>query len=237
VLTKVKGDFSGYGEKVYLTIEKRGNPTVDMWILRGESQKQGVGGGARCFKKSGFLANGPERWNSPEWRARTDGRCGSASASAWGGHAGTFLSGLGGKFEGGAERVRIAHSSYVTRSSTVFAEGCQGAMEVRARSFFAGELSTTSLANYTGPVYNVEGSSYCTNTFNREVQMAESTWSMCHLVYVGGDFGGGGEVAQIHDYAGYWYLRVTAGPRNPAIGECGRYIRAQARCYMRDQRH
>lgn len=240
VLTRVKGRFNGYGEKLYLTIEPRNG--VQSWVLRGESQSTGVGGSAKCFRKDGFIANGGNRWNSPEWRIRRGGGCGSASVptTSWSGHATTFLSGLSGKFEGGAERVRIAQSTSLSQPSLAIAEGCQGAMEVKARAFFAGDTAT-SPAIYLGPVFQVTAQSGSVAGSSKEVLMAPSDKAMCHLVWIGGDFGGGAESVEIleqispDDLKKYWYLKVTAGPRDAV--DPGRYIEGRARCYARDQSH
>lgn len=244
VLTKVKGRFNGYGEKVYLTIEPRDE--VQRWILRGESQSSGIGGSAKCFKKTGFLAYGENRWNSPEWSIRRGSGCGSATVptTSWNGHATTFLSGLSGKFEGGAERVRIVQSTSVSEPSRAIAEGCQGAMEIKARAFFAGDMAT-GIARYAGATFDVSTMSSNEGAeSSNQVRMVASNSAMCHLVWVGGDFGGGAESVEIvelinpSDGIAYWYLRVKAGGYTPPwpSTDYGRYIRGQARCFSREQR-
>lgn len=235
ILTRVKGDFSGYGEKVYLTVAPRGTPPIHRWILRGESQRSGVGGSARCFKKKGFSADGPERWNSPEFVARTDGSCGTRTVNAWGGNSATFISGMSGKMEGPGESVRVLLSSSLTSPSLVRAEGCQGAMEIKARSFFAGPIGTPFVADYAAPTYAVHAISSCTTSDREEVTMTDAGATMCHFVSVSGDFGGGAEVAEIYELNGRWVLKATAGPRESNSDVCGRRIYAQARCYLRDQ--
>jgi hypothetical protein len=238
VLTKVKGDFSGYGEKLEVVAIN------GFWYLQGQSQQSGVGGEAYCFLKSQFQANGPNRWNSPQFVARTNGSCGTATVNTWGGHATTFVSGVSGKFQGGAEKVRTTQSGSVSTPSTAVAEGCQGAMEVKAQSFFAGATGTTQLAKYWS---NTTFSQSC-NSANRstscttEIPMARTDMAMCHFVHIAGDFGGGGEVVRIYPKIypqldkEFWYLSVTAGPWQSGNEWYGRYIRADARCYLRDQR-
>ena len=231
VLTRVRGSFEGDGEKVRVFI------SANKWFIGGASQQSGVAGSACCFRKSGFLAPGPARWNSSEFTVGSVGGCSQRSVNTWAGDAVTFVSGVQGRFAGGGELAKTTQSISPSTASQLIVQSCSPSiMDGYAYSFFAGQPGGVTLARFQGP--NGVGNAATAGTYSASAPpgyltpMTPTDTTMCHFVKISGDFNGAGEFAEIlHqlDGAGVdrWYLRTSSGS--------GGGVNAQARCYLRNQ--
>jgi hypothetical protein len=147
-----------------------------------------------------------------------------------------MLSGISGEFEGGGERGRVSQSPGLFTNSAVIAESCQGWMQVRAYSFFAGSPHVGQIPKFHGGEYFATLYSSDVAVSQREARLAPVGDAMCYLSRVEGDFGGGAERVRIFQklYNGipYWYIEVTGGKLS---GGDRRHMRGGARCYKRSQ--
>jgi hypothetical protein len=219
VLTRISGKFQGGGESAGIFVAPDG-----VWYLKVENQSdQKVFASAHCFRKDGFLANGPLRRRSPQFEAR-----GHHAVSAWNGHAATFIAGVNGHLRGGGEHARIDQSLDVSTPSKLRVGSAAGYLRSWAYSFFAGTLGA--------PAKFHQGKEFTLDHVNivspRSVDMAPVEKAMCYFTRLQGKFDGGGEWAEIVPafvhHVWRWRLRAQARGESEVF--------AAARCYLRDQR-
>jgi hypothetical protein len=223
VLTRVSGKFMGGGESVRVF-----EGDDDRWYLEvGSHQKEGVRGAAYCFKKSGFIAKGPERWTSPPppFEARE-----KHQVMTWNGDAATFLSGVSGHLRGGGEHARIVQSQDASIPSELRVGSASGYLKAWAHSFFAGTAGSGLPARFSGGEFKLDHVNLVSPT---QVDMAPIETAMCYFTRLQGKFDGGGEWAEIapaRDSKGVWVWRLRAQARGNAE------VFAAARCYRKVQR-
>jgi hypothetical protein len=200
------------------------------WYLEGSSHQEGVSGNVYCFRKDGFLANGPERVISPLFEFKnTFGACRAFRTETWWGDAATFIAGTAGHLRGGGESTGITQSSDARTASSLVTSGCDGKYRASwAYSFVVGTLGSGLLAKFFGGEFKVSGHGSV-----RSVDMAPLEAAMCYFTLLKGRFNGGGEWAEISpavDANGVevWRLKAHAGGESK--------VWANARCYLRDQR-
>jgi hypothetical protein len=232
VLTRVAGKFQGQGEEIRL------RQVSGRWQLSVLTQQEGVAGEAHCFAKSKFLANGSTRWNGGEFQQFTSGSlgCASRSSNTWQGDAATFITGMGGKWEGDCEFIRINPAPSATSYTTLTA--ATGQFQTLndfayAHAFFAGSPGAGVPAKFwrsgSADEFTLSSKSRVTS-----IVLAPTSEAMCHLTGIKGDFNGGGEFVElragINTLTGVesWILKVRSGS--------GLGVEGTARCYLRDQR-
>jgi hypothetical protein len=223
VLTRVSGKFQGGGEKVRVRIRDD-----DRWWLEVDNHSsEGVAGTAFCFWKGGFLADGPDRWNSPVFEARE-----KHSVKTWNGDAATMLAGVNGHLRGGGEHARIVQSPDVLGASELGVGSAAGFLKAWAYSFFAGahDSGQRGPARFFGGEFKAD---HANALFPQSVDMAPTADALCYFSRLQGKFNGMGEWAEIAPFVDSngverWRLRAQAKGDSETF--------AAARCYLRDQR-
>jgi hypothetical protein len=236
VLTRLKGDFDGGGEKV-LVYQANGS-----WYLGGTSKQSGIGGVAYCYAMSAFVSpNVNGRWHDVDWSVQQYGTGTAYESSApFLGDAATFINGFAGRLQYAGDQVYIAHSSGPYTPNTGYAQmGRSGAV---ARNYFMSFWAGTGpgvLAKYwNNATYRVDSSYRCVSSYgNYEVAMAPVNDAMCVFTQIGngGNWDGGAEYVDIYPKTAggveTWYLRAHSG-----YCDGSRKTVAEARCFKRDQR-
>jgi hypothetical protein len=242
VLTRVSGHFEGGGERVRV-YWKDGS-----WWLAGTSQQSGVAATAYCMRRSCFKGEkGGTTFVSSEFEVKTLNPptfpglsgcdCGGNYADTWPAGAATFITGIGGQFEGGAEHVWVEQSAGGT--SRVRSHSCQcGELRGWAHGFSVGPAGAGQAARFVGP--NGTGSAdvagdyvrHSKGTGAKDVEMAPTSVALCYFTEIGGDFRGGGEFVEIRPGKNaqgveVWYLT--------AASQSGSGVFARARCLSRVQ--
>jgi hypothetical protein len=236
VLTRLTGKFAGLGEWVKVTDDGTN------WYLEGNSQQRDVAGEAYCFKRANLvgadanirISSEYEQWNPGDPRG-----CGRISQKdMYASDAFAFLSGVQGALEGSGEHIAVQQAlstdllSYVESSSCV-----EGGLTAFARNLRVG-TRTARLAKFVGvnrngdasvvPPFMAGGSAW-----SDMVVMAPTNKAMCAFTLIQGEFEGGGEWIQMRpevvDGVERWVLRTQRAGGSD-------YVRAEARCFARDQR-
>jgi hypothetical protein len=218
VLTRVSGKFVGGGESARVVV------LGDRWFLEvRSSQEEAVSGIAYCFRKRGFLANGPQRRTSTLFEARE----GHAVSTLNGDHA-TFVAGVNGHLRGGGEHTRIVQSPVACKPSELRVGSASGYLKSWAYAFFAGTSGSGLPAKFFQE--NEFSLNHVSGLFPKSVDMAPIDDAMCYFTRLQGQFDGGGEWAEIFADldSKRWRLQAKAG------GDAE--VFAAARCYKRDQR-
>jgi hypothetical protein len=241
VLTRLTGKFSGHGEWVKVTDDGTN------WYLEGNSQQRDVAGEAYCFKRANLIgadaniriSSEYEQWNPGDPRG-----CGRIwQTDMYASDAFAFLSGVQGALEGGDEHIAVQQALSTDLLSYVESASCaEGGLTAFARNLRVG-TRTARLAKFVGasryggdrlgdanvvPPFMAGGSAS-----SDMVVMAPTSKALCAFTLIQGEFEGGGEWIQMRpevvDGVERWVLRTQrAGGSN--------YVRAEARCFARDQR-
>lgn len=242
-LTRVSGSFRGGGEQVRVYTDK------GSWWLGGSSKQDGVGGTAHCLRwnEFTFLGGGDVRWASGEFSTSMEAESCSVlpfidfpppylPANTWWGDAGTYVSGVQGRFDGGGEYVRIAQSAQGSDPSQVGAgtKVCGNSVTGYARSIFVGRPQTGTLAKFHGPgtiwpATMPAAHEYAVSSAKgpAQLQLPSADQSVCYFTHVGGKLRGGGEFVELAiDGARNW--RLTAQHKG---GGAPDGVFARARCY------
>lgn len=237
VLTRVSGKFVGGGESVRVVV---GND--DRWHLEAVSHQsgplsKGVSGTARCFCKDGFVANGPERWNSAPFEA-TDL---FPQTKAWNGDAATFISGVNGHLRGGGEHARIVQSSNGSKPSELRIGSAAGDLKAWAQSFFAGKPGIGTRAKFFKEKFTEEFTMNHVVSLRSKV-MAPTESAMCYFTLIKGKFDTTGDFAEIVPQTikgkEFWVLQAQRATEVPFLGAAPHAtgeIFVAARCYLRNQ--
>ena len=233
VLTRVSGKFVGGGESVRVVL---GND--DRWHLEAVSHQggEGVNGTAHCFCKDGFLANGPDRWNSPPPPFEATDLF--PKTTTWNGDAATFIAGVNGHLRGGGEHARIVQSFDGFKPSELRIGSAAGDLKAWAHSFFAGKAGIGTPAKFIGGEFTM------THVVSlRSKVMAPTESAMCYFTLVKGKFDRTGDFAEIVPKTingkEFWVLQAQRATEVPFLGAAPHAtgeIFVAARCYRRDQR-
>jgi hypothetical protein len=202
---------------------------------QGGTLSKGVNGTARCFCKDGFVANGPERWNSPPFEA-TDL---FPKTNTWNGDAATFISGVNGHLRGGGEHARIVQSSNGSTPSELRIGSAAGDLKSWAHSFFAGTRGIGTPAKFFQGEFTMNHVGFSL----RSKVMAPTESAMCYFTLVKGKFDTTGDFAEIVPQTingkEFWVLRAQRATEVPFLGAAPHAtgeVFVAARCYLRDQR-
>jgi hypothetical protein len=243
VLTRLTGKFEGGGEAVQVT-----NDGTD-WYLSGFSQQRDVGGEAYCFARDKFRGRDDNTRVSSEYalpsyfrRLNHDCPAGVNKKEMYAADAFGFLNGLRGGLNGGAEYGLVQQARSSNELSFLESHSCVEGQDLVS---FAYNLRigtrTSRLAKFVNSqselgdindIADFAAGGGWTNPQNFVI-MARTSEAMCAFTRLQGEFAGSGEYAQIRAelVAGIerWVLRTHKGADS-------HYVRADARCFARDQR-
>jgi hypothetical protein len=258
VLTRVQGKFLSLAEEVRLSIENSNG--VATWRLRGKSLQPSVGATAMCFDKSLFLTSGvgssfdvnalvPGAWY-------TGGSC--SVVSKFGSNPGwqglnrtsfTMIAGMAGGFFGSGNLVRAAQATSMivpNNNNMARVQACanptrdDGFNNVDGwfTSFRTADL-TEKLPLFKGPAISngilSVGNASQIKVFKASGPYGTSTGvnadeAFCGITHIEGKFSGGAEKVELSIGSdGKWFFHA---PSQSAGGG----VKAEARCYVRDQR-
>jgi hypothetical protein len=234
VLTGIKGNYSHEHAEFGLSVD-------DTWFLW--RQYADNHGWVTCTSMNNFVGNpGYERLlGARSWVAGSTSYVAGDSANMWWGDAASFISRVGGHWEGGGEYVKIRQSANAYASSVITLQSRQSdGSEATGYSFFVGVPGEGRLVRLWG--YNTagavtRGTVASSGTFEMVVGTTSgysSYWlapidnGICYLTYFSGNFDGGAEEVRIFKEAGRWVLHAKSNSN--------KYIRAAARCMDYNQR-
>ena len=241
VLTKVGGKFDAQDDVIrvwYINNEYYKN-----WYLGNNGKPYGPNeptASAYCFLHSSFAGDGVDYWNSEPFTIEKSTQrpsCNAVGTETWWGDAGTYISGMGGNFNGGAEFVEVNQSSEGFKASSITASTCKNYLVGFAQAFFVGKAHAGHSGRFWGP--NGAGAADFAGeykSFSKEankIQMAPVEETMCYFTKIRGKFQGAGEYAEIVPVVNNQNVRVWE-LRTASAG--GQGVWANARCFRRDQR-
>lgn len=236
----IQGNFRGLGEEARLELDEMGTPNTDddEWNFIVKDGNLGwperVIGSFNCWPTSYFVDH---RGVYTEFQ-HTPYKMKKASDSAVPFQTGKFataLQGISGKMEGGGEWAEVVRNSLSSQSSLLDSDSQQGSLYAWASSFGATE-PTNDVARFdlaADQKYKVE---IKPGSWDGERSMAKVDEAACFITRLSGNFDTEGESVRIVEEDERWYLRASAHLRRDWFDMEYRTIRAEARCYMFEQR-
>lgn len=241
-LTGVRGAF-GKGDSGTVSVNYSG----DKWRSRGGDD---AAGWATCVKRDNFTS-----FSGAEFMFSSDSECHADVAESdtgggagdwnycWWGDAFTSLRGMHGSFDSSGEYGHIKQSTTATSGSKIEVHSSSGDffdtnyISMDGRSVFIGipGKQRVRLMGYASDGDLVRGTIASTGTFTMSVStysgynsywLSPTTSAVCAFSKLGGDFNGGGEIAHIYSYEGWWAVDAIAGSGD---------VWAAVRCMAYDQ--
>lgn len=235
----VQGKFAGGGEQVDV-LERAG-----FWVLEGNSSQSGVAASAFCIPTDCIpKQRGQVGWTSPRFNLQTnpsgcvdgpvlglfgDPTCysgGGASMSMWWGDAFSAITGIGGKFRGGGEKVWIIQAvDGFTPSLLQINSANTDPVFGRSYSFFRGTPHVGEIPKLL-PGGNQEFKVNASKGAPQKIVLGPISRVACMLTMVSGKFNGGGERVELWIEGGNWTLRASAAGTSAvsAGARCWQYI-------------
>jgi hypothetical protein len=211
-------EFSDYSRQVCFLTGIRGELNQGIYLGSDTSYAFWAGAGndgagwVTCVPKSNFTVPTGSIWQlSPN------------GYSLYAGDAFSFIRGLDGDFAGGGEYIKVFQSSTTDTNSTWKAySGDDGYVYGGAKSFLYGVPGArlVRLMGYNTEGEHARGKITSSGTFSMSVSTYSgysSYWltpqrsGICAYSKLGGDFNGGGEIANIVPLEGMWFLESIAG--------------------------
>lgn len=203
-LTGMEGDYVGTSENIHIEDDD------NYWVLTGGSEQNSVTGWATCVSQSNFL--GSNGYGTEEWSASsncTPGEnyswpflpipttCYLGTATLWDSTAFCSLSYISGGFD--SNTYMETYFNGATWQLRALEQ--TGGATMNAGATCLG-LHNNSELYYDGPYVWIKG--------QEPVEMLPDTEAICALTDVHGGFAGNGEIVQVLDLNGTWYLWGTS---------------------------
>ena len=249
VLSRVAGDFQGFGEVVRLSNDG------GQWSLTGQSgQATGVSAKATCVPKYSFAMKDDKKAKliaanvgSPEGFASSNCQTQSSPVAGAAGKA-LFVSGIRGRYSGGGEGLAVGDPGAGMQGLVVF-NGCSNGAGGWATSYvLRPDGKTLRYFGPAGPTSDFVAATFGTSigtpppdpwyhsslqtwgTAPTTITLAPVNQAVCGIIAISGKFRGSGEFVEVLPEGGSWVLRI--GNLQPSDG----FVLGAARCVLRDQR-